>query len=91
MYSSDVAEMAGASLGVAIVAIIVTLVPGTVQGTTWWEPSGLAVGFAAAGKMEIRGRGIVMLGTGAWLLSVCQHSSFSFSVLYRSKSGFEIV
>ena len=35
MYSYEVAEMAGASLGVAIVAMIVTLVPGTVQGIVW--------------------------------------------------------
>lgn len=60
--------MAGASLGVAIVAMMVTLVPGTVQGTTLWEPSGLAVGSAAAGKLDMSGRGTVMLGTGAWLL-----------------------
>ena len=83
--------MAGASFGVAIVAMIVTLVPGTVQGTTWWEPSGLAVGFAAAGKLEMRGRGIVMLGTGAWLLSVCQHSPFSFSFSIVPKVASEIV
>lgn len=60
--------MAGASLGVAIVAMMVTLVPGTVQGIILWEPSGLAVGLATGGKLEMRGRGTVMLGTGAWLL-----------------------
>ena len=64
--------MAGASFGVAMVAMIVTFVPGTVQGIILWEPSVLAMGFAGAGKLEMRGRGTVMLGVGAWLvLQLC--------------------
>ena len=87
MYSYDVAEMAGAWFGVAIVAMIVTLVPGTVQGMTLLEPSGLAVGFAAAGKLEMRGRGIVMLGIGAWLFSRLLALFFPFFILVPSNSG----